>query len=304
MMKLHKWEDCIGHTPLLEITRLSPGPGHVWAKLEMCNPYSVKDRAALFMLNDAEQAGKLRPGATIVEPTSGNTGIALAFLAAERGYKLVLTMPENMSAERQKLLKALGAQLVLTPRAEGMQGAMNEAQKIFKNTPGAFMPAQFDNPANALAHEQTTGPEIWQDLNGHVDVFVAGIGSGGTITGTGRYLKKQNPSVKIIAVEPADSPLLSGGQAGPHAIQGIGANFVPSLLDRSLLDEIIPVQTQNAIQTARQLAARQGVLAGISGGAALWAALQAAQRPENAGKQIVTLLPDSGERYLSTALFE
>ena len=303
-MKLTQFEQAVGHTPLLEITRLNPGPGRVWAKLEMCNPYSVKDRAALFMLNAAEREGKLRPGATIVEPTSGNTGIALAFLAAARGYKLVLTMPENMSAERQKLLKALGAEIVLTPRAEGMQGAILAALKILDETPGSFMPGQFDNPANAAAHEQTTGPEIWQDLTGSVDFFVAGVGSGGTITGTGRYLKKQNPAVKIIAVEPADSPLLSGGKAGPHGIQGIGANFVPSLLDRSLLDEVIPVQTQDAIQTARRLAACQGVLTGISGGAALWAALQVAARPENAGKNIVTLLPDSGERYLSTELFE
>ncbi len=303
-MKIQKWEDRIGHTPLLEITRLPVGSGHVWAKMEMCNPYSVKDRAALFMLNAAEQEGRLAPGATLVEPTSGNTGIALAFLAAERGYKLILTMPENMSAERQKLLKALGSQLVLTPRQAGMQGAIDAALKILDETPGAFMPGQFDNPANARAHEKTTGPEIWNDLNGRVDFFVAGVGSGGTITGTGRFLKKQNPHVKIIAVEPADSPLLSGGKAGPHGLQGIGANFVPAVLDRSLLDEIIPVQTQDAFQTARQLAARQGVLAGISGGAALWAAMQVAARPENAGKNIVTLLPDSGERYLSTDLFE
>ena len=303
-MKLHKWEERIGHTPLLEITRLPVGPGHVWSKMEMCNPYSVKDRAALFMLNTAEQEGRLAPGATLVEPTSGNTGIALAFLAAERGYKLVLTMPENMSAERQKLLKALGARLVLTPRQAGMQGAIDAALKILDETPGAFMPGQFDNPANALAQEKTTGPEIWADLNGRVDFFVAGVGSGGTITGTGRFLKKQNPNIKIIAVEPADSPLLSGGKAGPHGLQGIGANFVPAVLDRSLLDEIIPVQTQDAFYTARQLAARQGVLAGISGGAALWAAMQVAARPENAGKNIVTLLPDSGERYLSTDLFE
>lgn len=303
-MKIQKWEDAIGHTPLLKITRLPATAGHVWAKMEMCNPYSVKDRAALFMLNAAEQEGRLAPGATLVEPTSGNTGIALAFLAAERGYKLILTMPENMSAERQKLLKALGAQLVLTPRQAGMQGAIDAALKILDETPGAFMPGQFDNPANARAHEKTTGPEIWNDLNGHVDFFVAGVGSGGTITGTGRFLKKQNPHVKIIAVEPADSPLLSGGKAGPHGLQGIGANFVPAVLDRSLLDEIIPVQTQDAFQTARQLAARQGVLAGISGGAALWAAMQVAARPENAGKNIVTLLPDSGERYLSTDLFE
>lgn len=303
-MKIQKWEDAIGHTPLLKITRLPATAGCVWAKLEMCNPFSVKDRAALFMLNAAEQEGRLAPGGTIVEPTSGNTGIALAFLAAERGYKLILTMPENMSAERQKLLKALGAQLVLTPRADGMQGAINAALQILDDTPNSFMPGQFDNPANARAHEQTTGPEIWTDLNGSVDFFVAGVGSGGTITGTGRYLKKQNPNIKIIAVEPADSPLLSGGKAGPHGLQGIGANFVPSLLDRSLLDEVIPVQLEDAVQTARALAARHGVLCGFSGGAALWAAVQVAARPENAGKNIVTLLPDSGERYLSTNLFE
>ena len=303
-MKIQKWEDAIGHTPLLKITRLPATAGCVWTKLEMCNPFSVKDRAALFMLNAAEQEGRLAPGGTIVEPTSGNTGIALAFLAAERGYKLILTMPENMSAERQKLLKALGAQLVLTPRADGMQGAINAALQILDDTPNSFMPGQFDNPANARAHEQTTGPEIWTDLNGSVDFFVAGVGSGGTITGTGRYLKKQKPNIKIIAVEPADSPLLSGGKAGPHGLQGIVANFVPSLLDRSLLDEVIPVQLEDAVQTARALAARHGVLCGFSGGAALWAAVQVAARPENAGKNIVTLLPDSGERYLSTNLFE
>ena len=303
-MKISLFEQAIGNTPLAEITRLNPGPGHVWAKLEMFNPFSVKDRAAREMLNAAEKEGKLAPGGTLVEPTSGNTGIALAFLAAARGYKIVLTMPENMSAERIKLLKALGAQIVLTPKAEGMKGAIAAASRILNETPGSFMPAQFDNPNNALAHEKTTGPEIWKDLNGRVDFFVAGVGTGGTLTGTGRFLKKQNPNLKIIAVEPADSPLLSGGKAGPHGLQGIGANFIPAVLDRSLIDEIIPVTTQDACQTARRLAKLQGILPGISGGAALWAALEVAKRPQNAGKNIVTLLPDGGERYLSTELFE
>lgn len=303
-MKISLFEQAIGNTPLAEITRLNPGPGHVWAKLEMFNPFSVKDRAAREMLNAAEKEGKLPPGGTLVEPTSGNTGIALAFLAAARGYKIVLTMPENMSAERIKLLKALGAQIVLTPKAEGMKGAIAAASRILNETPGSFMPAQFDNPNNALAHEKTTGPEIWKDLNGRVDFFVAGVGTGGTLTGTGRFLKKQNPNIKIIAVEPADSPLLSGGKAGPHGLQGIGANFIPAVLDRSLIDEVIPVTTQDACQTARRLAKLQGILPGISGGAALWAALEVAKRPQNAGKNIVTLLPDGGERYLSTELFE
>lgn len=303
-MKISLFEQAIGNTPLAEITRLNPGPGHVWAKLEMFNPFSVKDRAAREMLNAAEKEGKLTPGGTLVEPTSGNTGIALAFLAAARGYKIVLTMPENMSAERIKLLKALGAQIVLTPKAEGMKGAIAAASRILNETPGSFMPAQFDNLNNALAHEKTTGPEIWKDLNGRVDFFVAGVGTGGTLTGTGRFLKSKNPNLKIIAVEPADSPLLSGGKAGPHGLQGIGANFIPAVLDRSLIDEVIPVTTQDACQTARRLSKLQGILPGISGGAALWAALEVAKRPQNAGKNIVTLLPDGGERYLSTELFE
>lgn len=302
-MKINTLEQTIGNTPLAQITRLNPGPGIVWAKLEMFNPFSVKDRAALFMLNAAEREGRLGPGGTLVEPTSGNTGIGLAFLAAARGYKCILTMPESMSAERVKLLKALGAQIVLTPADKGMQGAVEAALEIVDNTPNSFLPGQFDNPNNALAHEQTTGPEIWNDLNGKVDVFVAGVGTGGTVTGVGRFLKNQNPNVKIIAVEPAESPLLSGGKAGPHKIQGIGANFIPSLLDRSVLDGIVPVAYENAVNTARELAKTQGILAGISGGAALWAALQETQKPQNAGKNIVTLLPDGGERYLSTGLF-
>lgn len=303
-MKITSLQQAVGHTPLAEISLLNPGPGRVWAKLEMFNPYSVKDRAALYMLNAAEKEGRLAPGGTIVEPTSGNTGIALAFLAAARGYKIILTMPESMSAERVKLLKALGAQIVLTPKAEGMKGSVAAALKILDDTPGSFMPGQFDNPNNALAHEKTTGPEIWEDLDGKVDAFVAGVGTGGTITGAGHFLKRQKPNVKIIAVEPADSPILSGGKPGPHGIQGIGANFIPGVLDRAVIDEVIPVQTQDAIQTARRLAALQGILPGISGGAALWAALQVSARPENAGKNIVTLLPDGGERYLSTGLFE
>lgn len=303
-MKITSLQQAVGHTPLAEISLLNPGPGRVWAKLEMFNPYSVKDRPALYMLNAAEQEGRLAPGGTIVEPTSGNTGIALAFLAAVRGYKIILTMPESMSAERVKLLKALGAQIVLTPKAKGMKGSVAAALKILDDTPGSFMPGQFDNPNNALAHEKTTGPEIWEDLDGNVDVFVAGVGTGGTITGVGHFLKQQKPNVKIIAVEPADSPILSGGKPGPHGIQGIGANFIPGVLDRSVIDEVIPVQTQDAIHTARRLAALQGILPGISGGAALWAALRVSARPENAGKNIVTLLPDGGERYLSTGLFE
>ena len=303
-MKISTFEQAVGNTPLVPITRLHSGTGTVWVKLEMCNPFSVKDRAALFMLNAAEREGRLSAGGTIVEPTSGNTGIGLAFLAASRGYKCILTMPESMSAERVKLLKALGAQIVLTPAAKGMQGAVDAALEIVGNTPNSFLPSQFDNPNNALAHEKTTGPEVWRDLNGQVDAFVAGVGTGGTVTGVGHFLKKQNPNVKIIAVEPADSPLLSGGKAGPHKIQGIGANFVPSLLDRSVLDEIVPVTYENAVKTARELAKTQGILAGISGGAALWAALQEAKKPQNAGKNIVTLLPDGGERYLSTGLFE
>lgn len=303
-MKIKSLEQAIGNTPLVEIAGLGPKRGRVWAKLEMFNPFSVKDRAALYMIHAAEKEGRLCAGGTLVEPTSGNTGIALAFLAAARGYKIVLTMPENMSAERMKLLKALGAKLVLTPKADGMKGAIEAAKQILAQTPGSFMPGQFDNPNNALAHEKTTGPEIWNDLNGKIDFFVAGVGTGGTITGTGRYLKSKNPNIKIIAVEPAESALLSGGKAAPHGIQGIGANFIPSLLDRSLLDEVICVTTQDAYRTARDLATAQGILPGISGGAALWAALQVAKRAQNAGKNIVTLLPDGGERYLSTGLFE
>lgn len=303
-MKLTNLEQAIGHTPILELKKLNTTATHLWAKLEMFNPFSVKDRAALFMLNAAEKEGRLAPGGTIVEPTSGNTGIALAFLAAARGYKMILTMPESMSAERVKLVKALGAQIVLTPKAEGMQGAVSAAVKIVNETPGAFMPGQFNNPNNPLAHEKTTGPEIWEDLNGRVDIFVAGVGTGGTISGVGQFLKHHNPTVKIVAVEPAESPLLSAGTAGPHGIQGIGANFVPANLDKTVIDEIIPVKTAEAQKMARLAGKLEGVLPGVSGGAALWAALEVGKRPENKGKYIVALLPDSGERYLSTGLFD
>ena len=303
-MKLTNLEQAIGHTPILELKKLNTTATHLWAKLEMFNPFSVKDRAALFMLNAAEKEGRLAPGGTIVEPTSGNTGIALAFLAAARGYKMILTMPESMSAERVKLVKALGAQIVLTPKAEGMQGAVSAAVKIVNETPGAFMPGQFNNPNNPLAHEKTTGPEIWEDLNGRVDIFVAGVGTGGTISGVGQFLKRHNPTVKIVAVEPAESPLLSAGKAGPHGIQGIGANFVPANLDKTVIDEIIPVKTAEALKMARLAGKLEGVLPGVSGGAALWAALEVGKRPENKGKYIVALLPDSGERYLSTGLFD
>lgn len=303
-MKLTNLEQAIGHTPILELKKLNTTATHLWAKLEMFNPFSVKDRAALFMLNAAEKEGRLAPGGTIVEPTSGNTGIALAFLAAARGYKMILTMPESMSAERVKLVKALGAQIVLTPKAEGMQGAVSAAVKIVNETPGAFMPGQFNNPNNPLAHEKTTGPEIWEDLNGRVDIFVAGVGTGGTISGVGQFLKHHNPTVKIVAVEPAESPLLSAGKAGPHGIQGIGANFVPANLDKTVIDEIIPVKTAKAQKMARLAGKLEGVLPGVSGGAALWAALEVGKRPENKGKYIVALLPDSGERYLSTGLFD
>ena len=303
-MKLTNLEQAIGHTPILELKKLNTTATHLWAKLEIFNPFSVKDRAALFMLNAAEKEGRLAPGGTIVEPTSGNTGIALAFLAAARGYKMILTMPESMSAERVKLVKALGAQIVLTPKAEGMQGAVSAAVKIVNETPGAFMPGQFNNPNNPLAHEKTTGPEIWEDLNGRVDIFVAGVGTGGTISGVGQFLKHHNPTVKIVAVEPAESPLLSAGKAGPHGIQGIGANFVPANLDKTVIDEIIPVKTAEAQKMARLAGKLEGVLPGVSGGAALWAALEVGKRPENKGKYIVALLPDSGERYLSTRLFD
>lgn len=298
--------ELIGNTPLLAITRLGEElqGAEVIAKLEYFNPGgSVKDRAAFFLIADAEKKGLLKPGAMIIEPTSGNTGVGLAWVASVKGYKLVLTMPETMSLERRSLLKALGAQLVLTPGSEGMSGAIRKAEEIREATPGAIILQQFDNPANPLAHERTTAEEIWRDTDGKVDIFVASVGTGGTLTGTARGLKRHNPSIRAIAVEPASSPVLSGGKAGPHKIQGIGSGFVPKNYDASLVDGIMQVTDEDALRTSRELARREGVLVGISSGAALYAALQLAKLPENRGKRIVVLLPDTGERYLSTELF-
>ena len=299
--------ELIGNTPLLAITRLGEElqGAEVIAKLEYFNPGgSVKDRAAFFLITDAEKKGLLKPGAMIIESTSGNTGVGLAWVASVKGYKLVLTMPETMSLERRSLLKALGAQLVLTPGSEGMSGAIRKAEEIREATPGAIILQQFDNPANPLAHEHTTAEEIWRDTDGKVDIFVASVGTGGTLTGTARGLKRHNPSsIRAIAVEPASSPVLSGGKAGPHKIQGIGAGFVPKNYDASLVDGIMQVTDEDALRTSRELARREGVLVGISSGAALYAALQLAKLPENRGKCIVVLLPDTGERYLSTELF-
>ena len=293
----------IANTPLVRINKLNNGQANLYAKLEMFNPFSVKDRPALSMIEAAEKAGLLTKQSTIIEPTSGNTGIGLAFIAAVRGYKMILTMPENMSQERVRLVKALGAEVILTSAQEGMRGAISKAQELQKQIPHSLIPQQFENPNNPAAHTQTA-QEIWQDLDGCVDYFVAGVGTGGTITGVGRFLKKENPSVQIIAVEPASSAVLEGKPAAPHKIQGIGAGFVPPILDRSVIDQIIPVTDENAAQTAREIAKQEGLLIGISGGAALWAALQIAQTPQADGKNIVVLLPDSGERYLSTWLFE
>ena len=298
----------VGHTPLLQPVRYMEQlrlPATVLVKLESFNPAgSVKDRVALEMIEDAEKEGKLLPGGTIVEPTSGNTGIGLAAMGLARGYQVILTMPESMSLERRQLLAAYGAQLVLTPAKGGMAGAVEKAQEIAAAIPGSFLAGQFDNPANPRAHYRTTGPEIWHDTDGQVDIFVAGVGTGGTVTGVGRYLKEKDPHVRIVAVEPAASPLLSSGKAGSHGLQGIGANFVPENLDRSVVDEVIPVWEKDAYAAARLLAGTEGVLVGISSGAALHAAGQLARRPENAGKTIVALLPDTGDRYLSTPLFQ
>ena len=297
----------IGHTPLLELTAFTRNhqlSARLLAKLEFFNPAgSTKDRAALYMIQDAEARGLLKPGCTIIEPTSGNTGIGLASVCAARGYRTVIIMPDSMSRERQLLMTAYGAELVLTPGALGMQGAIDKALELSKEIPGSLIADQFNNPANAQAHFETTGPEIWQDTDGHVDIFVAGVGTGGTITGTGRYLKAQNPNVQIIAVEPAKSPLLSGGQAGAHGLQGIGANFVPGLLDTTVYDQIMQVTEEQAYAAARAAGRQEGILVGISSGAALHAATELAKLPENAGKTIVALLPDTGERYLSTPLF-
>ena len=301
-------EQLIGRTPLLELTNIEKYEklsAKILAKLEYFNPAgSAKDRVALAMIENAEARGILKAGSTIIEPTSGNTGIGLACVAAARGYRTIIVMPDSMSAERQLLMAAYGAQLVLTPGSLGMSGAIAKAEELAKEIPGSFIPDQFGNTANAKAHYDTTGPEIWADTDGNVDIFVAGVGTGGTITGVGRYLKEKNPAVQIVAVEPADSPLLSGGKAGPHGLQGIGANFVPAVLDTSVYDRIIPVSTEEAYAAARLMGKREGILVGISSGAALHAALKLAKEPENAGKTIAVLLPDTGDRYLSTDLFK
>lgn len=302
MALVNNLEELIGNTPLLRLNRLHNGPAAVYAKLEMFNPYSIKDRPAAAMLQAAEQAGQLKPGGALVEPTSGNTGIALAFLAAAKGYTITLTMPASMSPERIKILKALGANVLLTDPALGMNGAIQEAENICRQT-GAFMPSQFTNPNNPAAHRQTA-LEIDKDLHGKADILVCGVGTGGTLTGTGRALKQMHPHLRIVAVEPSDSPVLSGGKAGPHKLQGIGAGFIPSILDTRLIDEVVQVTAENAGKTARELAKKEGLLAGISGGAALWAALQEARKTQNAAKNIVVILPDSGERYLSTWEFD
>ncbi len=299
--------DLIGKTPLLSLGRIKNDlalTAEITAKLEYLNPAgSAKDRIARAMLDDAEARGLITPGAVIIEPTSGNTGIGLAAVAAARGYRVILTMPDTMSAERRALLRAYGAELVLTEGARGMAGAIERAEQIAAETPNSFIPGQFDNPANAAAHEQTTGPEIWADTDGRVDIFICGVGTGGTLTGVGRYLKEKNPAVQVVAVEPAASPLLSAGRTGAHGLQGIGANFVPSVLDRSLIDEIIPVTEEEAYAAGRLLARREGILCGITSGAALHAAIALARRPEHMGKLIVTLFPDTGDRYLSTAMW-
>lgn len=300
--------ELIGHTPLLALHRWAKQQqlvAEIVAKVEYFNPGgSVKDRVALSMITDAEEKGLLKPGALIIEPTSGNTGVGLAWVASVKGYRLILTMPETMSLERRNLLKALGAQLVLTPGSEGMGGAIRKAQEIQAATPGSLILQQFENPANPLAHERTTAEEIWQDTDGQVDIFVASVGTGGTLTGTARGLKKKNPNIRIVAVEPAGSPVLSGGKAGPHKIQGIGAGFIPKILDTSLIDQIIPVTDEDAMCTSRELSATEGLLVGISSGAAAFAAREIAKDEANQGKRIVVLLPDTGERYLSTELFQ
>ncbi|MCI7789270.1 MAG: cysteine synthase A [Lachnospiraceae bacterium] len=299
--------EIIGKTPLVEVTNVEKAhnvKARVLVKIEYRNPAgSVKDRAALYMIKDAEEKGLLKEGSVIIEPTSGNTGIGLAALAAAKGYRVILTMPETMSVERRNILKAYGAEIVLTPGSEGMKGAVEKAESLAKEIDGAFIPGQFDNPANAQAHYETTGPEIWEDTDGEVDIFVAGVGTGGTITGTGRYLKEKNPDIKVVAVEPDASPVLSEGRAGAHKIQGIGANFVPSLLDTNIYDEIIRVENEDAFTASKELTKKEGILTGISSGAALHAGIELAKRPENEGKTIVVLLPDSGDRYYSTPLF-
>ncbi len=308
MSKIYTSADqLIGHTPLLELTHIEAAEGleaRLLAKLEYFNPAgSVKDRIAKAMLDDAEAQGKLNKDTTIIEPTSGNTGIGLASVAAARGYRIIIVMPETMSVERRQLMKAYGAELVLTEGAKGMKGAIAKADELAKEIPNSFVAGQFVNPANPKAHYQTTGPEIWQDTDGQVDYFVAGVGTGGTVTGVGTYLKEQNPAVKVVAVEPASSPVLSQGKAGAHKIQGIGAGFVPDVLNTKIYDEIIPVENDDAFATGKKVGQSEGVLVGISSGAAVWAGIQLAKRPKNKGKTIVVLLPDTGDRYLSTPLF-
>ena len=308
MSKIYTSADqLIGRTPLLELTNIEKKYGlkaKILAKVEYFNPAgSVKDRVALQMIDDAEAAGVLKPDATIIEPTSGNTGIGLASIAAARGYRIIIVMPDSMSVERRLLMKAYGAELVLTPGAQGMSGAIARAEELAREIPGSFIPSQFTNPSNPKAHLLTTGPEIWADTDGDVDIFVAGVGTGGTITGVGRFLKGKNPAVKVVAVEPAASPVLSQGHGGPHKIQGIGAGFVPEVLDTGIYDEIIPIENEAAFATGKEVGRTEGILVGISSGAALNAAIQLAQRPENEGRTIVVLLPDTGERYLSSPMF-
>jgi cysteine synthase A len=294
----------VGFTPLVQINKLGSGKATILAKLESFNPCgSVKDRIALAMIEAAEKKGLIKAETVIVEPTSGNTGIGLAFICAAKGYRLILTMPESMSIERRKLLKMFGAEIVLTPAALGMTGAVKEAERLVAENPNAFMPQQFKNPANPQIHRETTAQEIWADTDGKVDIFVCGVGTGGTLTGCGEVLKRHNKNLKVVAVEPKDSPVLSGGKPGPHKIQGIGAGFVPEVLNVKVIDEIIQVSNDDAMKMARQLAVKEGILAGISSGAALWAAIQVSQRPENEGKTIVVILPDTGERYISTEMF-
>lgn len=307
-MKIYESVDqLVGHTPLLELKRVEEAhevSARILGKLEYFNPAgSIKDRIAKAMIDDAEAAGILKPGATIIEPTSGNTGIGLASIAAARGYQLILTMPETMSVERRNLIKAYGAKIVLTDGAKGMTGAIEKANELAAEIEGSFIPGQFINPVNPAIHKATTGPEIWQDTDGTVDILVAGVGTGGTLTGIGQYLKEQNPEVKLVAVEPSDSPVLSEGRAGSHKIQGIGAGFVPEVLDTTLYDEVITVESDDAFAIGREIGREEGVLVGISSGAAVWAALELAKRPENEGKTIVAILPDTGERYLSTPMF-
>ena len=306
MSKIYTSADqLIGHTPLLELTHIEEGLGaKILGKLEYFNPAgSVKDRIAKAMIDEAEKSGKLKKGAVIIEPTSGNTGIGLASVAAARGYRIIIVMPETMSVERRQIMKAYGAELVLTEGAKGMKGAIEKADELAKEIPNSFIPGQFVNPANPAAHKATTGPEIWEDTDGKVDIFVAGVGTGGTVTGVGEYLKSKNPNVKVVAVEPASSPVLTKGTAGAHKIQGIGAGFVPETLNTNVYDEVIAVENEAAFEAGREIGKKEGVLVGISSGAALWAAKELAKRPENKGKTIVALLPDTGDRYLSTALF-